>query len=69
MRMDRTASALCLPAGLSGYGNHAPRQPDRFMTQGQRRHAAGRCATASAVASVIFTFMRSVRLSSAPRIA
>ncbi len=39
------------------------------MTQGQRRHAAGGCATASAVESVIFTFMRTVRLSFAPRIA
>ncbi len=39
------------------------------MTQGQRRQAAGGCATAAAVASVIFTFMRTVRLLFAPRIA
>ncbi|WP_429001332.1 hypothetical protein [Xanthomonas arboricola] len=67
--MVRSASALLLPAGLSGHGSCATSQPDRVVTQGQRRHAAGRCATASVVASVIFTFMRTVRLSSAPRIA
>ncbi|WP_429001616.1 hypothetical protein [Xanthomonas arboricola] len=67
--MDRSASALTLPTGLSGHGSRAARQPDRVMTQRRRRHAAGRCATASAVASVIFTFMRTVRLSFAPRIA
>nr|WP_184649855.1 hypothetical protein [Xanthomonas euroxanthea] len=69
MRMDRSACALPLPAGLFGHGSGAPLQADRVPTQRQRRHAAGRCATASAVASVIFTFMRTVRSSSAPRIA
>ncbi|PPU33776.1 hypothetical protein XarbCFBP7604_07695 [Xanthomonas arboricola] len=69
MRMDRSAFALPLLAGLSGYRSRAPRQPDRLMTQGQRRQVAGGCATAAAVASVIFTFMRTVRLSFAPRIA
>ncbi|WP_429001480.1 hypothetical protein [Xanthomonas arboricola] len=67
--MDRPASALSLLAGLSGHGSRAALQPDRLVTQRQRRHAAGRCATASTVASVIFTFMRTVRLSFAPRIA
>ncbi|WP_260305902.1 hypothetical protein [Xanthomonas sp. 3075] len=69
MRMDRSASALPLLPGLSGYSSRASLQPGRFVTQGQRRHAAGRCATASVVASVIFTFMRTVRLLFAPRIA
>ncbi|ABJ89948.1 hypothetical protein XOO4821 [Xanthomonas oryzae pv. oryzae KACC 10331] len=41
----------------------------RHMTLGQHRQMSGRCATSSAVASVIFTFMRTVRLSFAPRIA
>ncbi|WP_439333517.1 hypothetical protein [Xanthomonas hortorum] len=67
--MNRSASTLHLPAGMSGRGSAASRQPVRYIMQEQRRPYAGRCATTSVVASIAFTFMRTVRLSFAPRIA
>ncbi|QEO97272.1 putative secreted protein [Xanthomonas oryzae pv. oryzicola] len=69
MRMQRPTVALSLPAIASARGGNASVQFRRHMTLGQHRRMSGRCATASAVASVIFTFMRTVRLSFAPRIA
>ncbi|MBV6777658.1 hypothetical protein [Xanthomonas euvesicatoria] len=68
MRMRPTV-ALSSLAIASARGSEPVQQFGRRMTLEQRRQVAGRCATVSAVASVIFTFMRTVRLSSAPRIA
>ncbi|KUF37589.1 hypothetical protein [Xanthomonas phaseoli] len=67
--MQRLTVALASPAIASARGSESVQPFGRRMTPEQRRHMAGRCATASAVASVIFTFMRTVRFSSAPRIA
>ncbi|KHS06288.1 hypothetical protein RM61_16875 [Xanthomonas phaseoli pv. phaseoli] len=67
--MQRPTVALSSLAIASARGSESLQQCGRGMTLGQRRQMAGRCATASAVASVIFTFMCTVRLSSAPRIA
>ncbi|KFA28928.1 hypothetical protein [Xanthomonas vasicola] len=67
--MQRPTFALSLLANASARSGNASLQRCRHMTLGQRRQMAGRCATASAVACVIFTFMRTVRLSFAPRIA
>ncbi|KQQ75889.1 hypothetical protein ASF73_07505 [Xanthomonas sp. Leaf131] len=69
MRMDRSASSSQLFAGLFGRGGGASGQRDRCMSQARRRHRAGRRVTASVVASIVFTFMCTVRLSFAPRIA
>lgn len=69
MRMQRPTVAVPLPATASARGGNVSLQWGRNMTLEQRRQVAGRYATASAVASVIFTFMRTVRLSFAPRIA
>ncbi|MEF9418052.1 hypothetical protein [Xanthomonas citri] len=66
--MQRPTVALSSLAIASARGSEPVQQFGR-MTLEQRRQVAGRCATVSAVASVIFTFMRTVRLSSAPRIA
>ncbi|CAD0334978.1 hypothetical protein CFBP7900_21650 [Xanthomonas hortorum pv. carotae] len=49
-------------------GNRLQRS-GRFITQGQGRQYAGRCTAASVAGSIVFTFMRTVRLSFAPRIA
>ncbi|WAT13551.1 hypothetical protein [Xanthomonas fragariae] len=67
--MERSAVAISLLAGSSGRGSRKSIQRNRSATREQRRHSADRCATVSVVASVIFTFMRAVRLSFAPRIA
>ncbi|ASK94444.1 hypothetical protein KWH04_14085 [Xanthomonas campestris pv. trichodesmae] len=67
--MQRPAVALSSLVIASARGSEAVQQFGRRMTLEQRRQMAGRCATASAVAFVTFTFMRTVRLSFAPRIA
>ncbi|WP_244171069.1 hypothetical protein [Xanthomonas populi] len=54
---------------MSGRCSTASLESHRDMTQEQCRLYAGRCATTSVVASIAFTFMRTVRLSFAPRIA
>ncbi|MFC7521989.1 hypothetical protein ACFQS6_22355 [Xanthomonas populi] len=60
---------LPLSACMSGRCSTASLESHRDMTQEQCRLYAGRCATTSVVASIAFTFMRTVRLSFAPRIA
>ncbi|UXA68977.1 hypothetical protein M0D46_18370 [Xanthomonas prunicola] len=67
--MQRPTVALSLHADASARSGNASLQWYRDMTLEQHRPISGRCATAAAVASVIFTFMRTVRLSFAPRIA
>ncbi|WP_165786148.1 hypothetical protein [Xanthomonas prunicola] len=67
--MQRPTVALSLHVDASARNGNAALQWCRDMTLEQHRQIAGRCATAAAVASVIFTFMRTVRLSFAPRIA
>nr|WP_169749482.1 hypothetical protein [Xanthomonas pisi] len=56
-------------AGLSWRSGRRLQRPGRSTTQEQRRQHAGRCTAASVAASIVFTFMRTVRLSFAPRIA
>ncbi|WP_193589294.1 hypothetical protein [Xanthomonas arboricola] len=67
--MQRAFAALKPAAGLSWRGGNYLQRSGRFITQGQRRQYAGRCTAASVAASIVFTFMRTVRLSLAPRIA
>ncbi|WP_193552446.1 MULTISPECIES: hypothetical protein [Xanthomonas] len=67
--MQRAFAALKPVAGLSWRGGNRVQRSGRFITQRQRRQYAGRCTAASVAASIVFTFMRTVRLSLAPRIA
>ncbi|MCC4634808.1 hypothetical protein [Xanthomonas dyei] len=67
--MQRSLAALKPVAGSSWRGSNRLQRSGRFIAQGQRRQYAGRCTAASVAASIVFTFMRTVRLSFAPRIA
>ncbi|ETC88042.1 hypothetical protein ABQZ69_18575 [Xanthomonas sp. WHRI 8391] len=69
MRMQRALAALRPVAGLSWRSGNRLQRSGRFITQGQGRQYAGRCTAASVAGSIVFTFMRTVRLSFAPRIA
>nr|WVJ86009.1 hypothetical protein VDP59_010385 [Xanthomonas campestris pv. campestris] len=69
MRMQRSLAALKPIAGLSWRSCPGLQRSGRFITQEQCRHYAGRRTAASVAGSIVFTFMRTVRLSSAPRIA
>ncbi|MDG4485146.1 hypothetical protein G8D20_20820 [Xanthomonas vesicatoria] len=69
MRMQRALAALSPVAGLSRHSGNCLQRLGRFITQGQHRHHAGRCTATSVAGSIVFTFMRTVRLSFAPRIA
>ncbi|WP_065469871.1 hypothetical protein [Xanthomonas bromi] len=67
--MQRSLAALKPVAGLPRRGGNRLQRFGRFISQGQRRHHAGCCTAASVAGSIVFTFMRTVRLSFAPRIA
>jgi len=69
MRMQRSPVALLLRAIASARGGNALRQLDRRTMLEQCWHMSDRCASASAVRSLIFTFMRTLRLLFATRIA
>ncbi|MEA9565947.1 hypothetical protein [Xanthomonas sp. WHRI 8932A] len=69
MRMQRAFAAVKPAAGLSWRSGNYVQRSGCFITHGQRRQYAGRCTAASVAASIVFTFMRTVRLSLAPRIA
>ncbi|WDJ88046.1 hypothetical protein JH302_11970 [Xanthomonas campestris] len=69
MQMPHFAPASHLPAGAEGQGGSVAPQCERGMTHAQRRQFAGRCTSASVVASIVFNFMRTLRSPIAPRIA
>ncbi|MBB3804964.1 hypothetical protein FHR51_001098 [Xanthomonas arboricola] len=69
MRLQHATSASKVPAGVFRQSGAIVQQRGRRRTLAQRRQLAGRCAIDSMVASTVFTFMRTVRLSFAPRIA
>ncbi|WP_259149274.1 hypothetical protein [Xanthomonas sp. 3793] len=69
MRMQGSLAVTKPVAGLSWRRGRCLQRPERLTTQEQRRQQAGRCTAASVAASIVFTFMRTVRLSFAPRTA